>query len=46
VYFLGGMGEVDLSKTLALGAQGIAGVSAFWNIKVFTAREYFLVLPM
>jgi 8-oxo-dGTP diphosphatase len=29
VYFLGGMGEVDLSKTLALGAQGIAGVSAF-----------------
>lgn len=29
VYFLGGMGEKDLDKTLKLGAQGIAGVSAF-----------------
>ncbi|WXU00487.1 MAG: Thiamine-phosphate synthase [Catillopecten margaritatus gill symbiont] len=29
VYFLGGMGENDLDKTLKLGAQGIAGVSAF-----------------
>lgn len=29
VYFLGGMGEKDLVKTLKLGAQGIAGVSAF-----------------
>lgn len=29
VYFLGGMGEKDLAKTLKLGAQGIAGVSAF-----------------
>ncbi|CAC9436417.1 Thiazole tautomerase TenI-like domain [uncultured Gammaproteobacteria bacterium] len=29
VYFLGGMGAKDLAKTLELGAQGIAGVSAF-----------------
>jgi len=29
VYFLGGMQEQDLEKTLQLGAQGIAGVSAF-----------------
>ena len=29
VYFLGGMGLEDLDKTLELGAQGIAGVSAF-----------------
>ncbi|CAC9961250.1 hypothetical protein [uncultured Gammaproteobacteria bacterium] len=29
VYFLGGMSEQDLDKTLKLGAQGIAGVSAF-----------------
>ena len=29
VYFLGGMGLEDLEKTLDLGAQGIAGVSAF-----------------
>lgn len=29
VYFLGGMGIKDLDKTLKLGAQGIAGVSAF-----------------
>jgi 8-oxo-dGTP diphosphatase len=29
VYFLGGMGIKDLDKTLELGAQGIAGVSAF-----------------
>ncbi len=29
VYFLGGMGLEDLDKTLKLGAQGIAGVSAF-----------------
>lgn len=29
VYFLGGMGVKDLDKTLQLGAQGIAGVSAF-----------------
>jgi len=29
VYFLGGMGLEDLDKTLDLGAQGIAGVSAF-----------------
>lgn len=29
VYFLGGMGAKDLDKTLELGAQGIAGVSAF-----------------
>jgi 8-oxo-dGTP diphosphatase len=29
VYFLGGMGEQDLDKTRKLGAQGIAGVSAF-----------------
>lgn len=29
VYFLGGMGIKDLDKTLNLGAQGIAGVSAF-----------------
>ena len=29
VYFLGGMGSDDLDKTLKLGAQGIAGVSAF-----------------
>ena len=29
VYFLGGMGLNDLDKTLELGAQGIAGVSAF-----------------
>ncbi len=29
VYFLGGMGEKDLAKTIELGAQGIAGVSAF-----------------
>ena len=29
VYFLGGMGLKDLEKTLKLGAQGIAGVSAF-----------------
>lgn len=28
-YFLGGMGEKDLAKTLKLGAQGIAGVNAF-----------------
>ncbi len=29
VYFLGGMGLKDLDKTLKLGGQGIAGVSAF-----------------
>ncbi len=29
VYFLGGMGLKDLEKTIKLGAQGIAGVSAF-----------------
>ncbi|MBC8493660.1 MAG: Nudix family hydrolase [Candidatus Thioglobus sp.] len=29
VYFLGGMGLEDLDKTINLGAQGIAGVSAF-----------------
>ncbi len=29
VYFLGGMSLNDLDKTLKLGAQGIAGVSAF-----------------
>ena len=29
VYFLGGMGLNDLNKTLKIGAQGIAGVSAF-----------------
>lgn len=29
VYFLGGMGLEDLEKTLRIGAQGIAGVSAF-----------------
>ncbi len=29
VYFLGGMTINDLNKTLKLGAQGIAGVSAF-----------------
>jgi 8-oxo-dGTP diphosphatase len=29
VYFLGGMGLEDLGKTLKIGAQGIAGVSAF-----------------
>ncbi len=29
VYLLGGMAEKDLAKTLQLGAQGIAGVSAF-----------------
>ncbi len=29
VYFLGGMGSDDLDETLRLGAQGIAGVSAF-----------------
>ena len=29
VYFLGGMSLEDLDKTLELGAQGIAGVSAF-----------------
>jgi 8-oxo-dGTP diphosphatase len=29
VYFLGGMGSDDLDGTLKLGAQGIAGVSAF-----------------
>jgi 8-oxo-dGTP diphosphatase len=29
VYFLGGMGLEDLDKTLKVGAQGIAGVSAF-----------------
>jgi thiamine monophosphate synthase len=29
VYFLGGMTLKDLDKTLKLGAQGIAGVSAF-----------------
>ncbi|MCH9745740.1 MAG: Nudix family hydrolase [Proteobacteria bacterium] len=29
VYFLGGMSLNDLNKTLKLGAQGIAGVSAF-----------------
>ena len=29
VYFLGGMGPGDLDKTTKLGAQGIAGVSAF-----------------
>jgi 8-oxo-dGTP diphosphatase len=29
VYFLGGMGIDDLDKTLKIGAQGIAGVSAF-----------------
>lgn len=29
VYFLGGMSEQDLNKTLKLGAHGIAGVSAF-----------------
>ena len=29
VYFLGGMVLSDLDKTLKLGAQGIAGVSAF-----------------
>ncbi len=29
VYFLGGMGLEDLDKTLKIGAQGIAGVSAF-----------------
>ena len=29
VYFLGGMGAKDLDRTLGLGAQGIAGVSAF-----------------
>ena len=29
VYFLGGMGLEDLDKTHKLGAQGIAGVSAF-----------------
>jgi 8-oxo-dGTP diphosphatase len=29
VYFLGGMGLEDLDKALDIGAQGIAGVSAF-----------------
>ncbi len=29
VYFLGGMGLKDLDKALEIGAQGIAGVSAF-----------------
>jgi len=29
VYFLGGMTLNDLDKALKLGAQGIAGVSAF-----------------
>ncbi len=29
VYFLGGMSIKDLDKTLKLGAQGIAGISAF-----------------
>jgi thiamine monophosphate synthase len=29
VYFLGGMRIKDLEKTRKLGAQGIAGVSAF-----------------
>jgi 8-oxo-dGTP diphosphatase len=29
VYFLGGMTLNDLDKTLEIGAQGIAGVSAF-----------------
>jgi 8-oxo-dGTP diphosphatase len=29
VYFLGGMGLNDLDRTLKIGAQGIAGVSAF-----------------
>jgi 8-oxo-dGTP diphosphatase len=29
VYFLGGMDLEDLDKTLKIGAQGIAGVSAF-----------------
>ncbi len=29
VYFLGGMTLKDLDKTLKIGAQGIAGVSAF-----------------
>ena len=29
VYFLGGMGLKDLDRTLKIGAQGIAGVSAF-----------------
>ncbi len=29
VYFLGGMGLEDLDKALEIGAQGIAGVSAF-----------------
>jgi 8-oxo-dGTP diphosphatase len=29
VYFLGGMTLNDLGKTLKLGAQGVAGVSAF-----------------
>ncbi|TEU21384.1 MAG: hypothetical protein E3I13_03315, partial [Gammaproteobacteria bacterium] len=29
VYFLGGMGLEDLDKALEVGAQGIAGVSAF-----------------
>jgi len=29
VCFLGGMGLGDLNKALEIGAQGIAGVSAF-----------------
>jgi Thiamine monophosphate synthase len=29
VYLLGGMGLDDLDETLKIGAQGIAGVSAF-----------------
>jgi 8-oxo-dGTP diphosphatase len=31
VYALGGMSEKDLPTALAAGAQGIAGISAWWN---------------
>jgi 8-oxo-dGTP diphosphatase len=30
VYLLGGLGPADMSRALAAGAQGIAGIRAFW----------------
>jgi 8-oxo-dGTP diphosphatase len=32
IYALGGMTSVDLPKALDMRAQGIAGISAFWNV--------------
>jgi thiamine monophosphate synthase len=31
IYALGGLVPVDLGQAIAAGAQGIAGISAFWR---------------